>query len=187
MAADRKAIAKAINDSIEHAMEWAPDWASCCESPIEELLFAALWTNGSLSGRVDFFSYPKTHSEMLEIVKEYDGPFRAFGCPQMAIGDYRADFGLVMIGEPGEDPIVLAVECDGHDFHDRTKEQAQRDRQRDRDLLSRGVCVMRFTGSEIWKDAAMCAETIIDHVYMQGISQSVDAMYRRERQAKEPV
>ena len=43
------------------------------------------------------------------------------------------------------------VECDGHDFHERTKQQAANDRSRDRDLISNGYTVLRYTGSELYR------------------------------------
>src|SRR5205807_7453561 len=46
------------------------------------------------------------------------------------------------------------VEIDGHDFHERTKEQAQRDKSRDRYLNQSGFTVFRFTGSEVFNDLA---------------------------------
>lgn len=52
---------------------------------------------------------------------------------------------------------LLAIECDGHDFHDRTKQQASSDRARDRELLLLGVPTIRFTGSDIHTDANRCA------------------------------
>jgi hypothetical protein len=56
----------------------------------------------------------------------------------------------------------LVVECDGHDFHERTKEQAARDRSRDREGQLAGFTVFRFTGSELWRDAWGCAGKVID-------------------------
>lgn len=47
----------------------------------------------------------------------------------------------------------VAVELDGHDFHERTKEQARRDRARERRLIAMGWTVVRFTGSEVYQDA----------------------------------
>lgn len=70
---------------------------------------------------------------------------------QYEIGRYRLDFAL-FCGTKRVD-----VECDGHDFHERTKEQARRDRSRDRALQAAGWIVCRFTGSEIHRDAAACA------------------------------
>ena len=46
----------------------------------------------------------------------------------------------------------MVIECDGHDFHDRTKAQASRDRARDRNLQSFGFLVYRYTGQDIWND-----------------------------------
>lgn len=57
---------------------------------------------------------------------------------------------------------TLIVECDGHDFHERTKEQAKKDRSRDREAQLDGATVFRFTGSEIYRDAWGCAAKIVD-------------------------
>ena len=67
-------------------------------------------------------------------------------------GRYRLDFGIT-----APNGQRLAVECDGHDFHERTKEQARNDKSRDRALTAEGWKVLRFTGSEIFKDARRCA------------------------------
>lgn len=68
--------------------------------------------------------------------------------------DIRVDFAIV------SRDYRLAVEVDGHDFHERTKEQAARDRSRDRALLANGWQVLRFTGSEVWRDPDRCAAEI---------------------------
>lgn len=61
----------------------------------------------------------------------------------------------------------LAVELDGHEWHERTKAQAQRDKSRDRRLLEIGVPVMRFTGSEVHHDPHDCAQQA--HDYLMGV------------------
>ena len=78
--------------------------------------------------------------------------------PQYEIRDdlnkikYRIDFALLYPRCDGnEDKIKVAIECDGHEFHERTKEQAKRDKEKDRFLQSKGWLVARFTGSEIYK------------------------------------
>ena len=43
----------------------------------------------------------------------------------------------------------------------KTKEQAARDKKRDRFFQGLGFKVLRFTGSEIWADAHACVEEII--------------------------
>jgi very-short-patch-repair endonuclease len=55
----------------------------------------------------------------------------------------------------------LIIECDGHNFHEKTKEQAQKDKQRNRDLQSAGYKVIRFTGSEIFKNPYKCASEVL--------------------------
>jgi len=72
--------------------------------------------------------------------------------PQKQIGNYRVDFLITNI-KSGE---KFVIECDGHDFHERTKDQAQRDKERDRNLQAKGFKVFRFTGSEIWKTLGHC-------------------------------
>jgi very-short-patch-repair endonuclease len=81
---------------------------------------------------------------------------------QTNVGPYRIDMTVVF------GTTRLAVECDGHDFHERTKEQAARDKARDRYLVSQGWIVLRFTGSEVWKDAALCAVEILDIALAKG-------------------
>ena len=72
---------------------------------------------------------------------------------QHPVGPYFADFAF---------PATrVVVECDGHEFHERTKEQAAHDRQRDRYMQCEGWLVLRFTGSEIHKNAFACAEQVL--------------------------
>lgn len=70
--------------------------------------------------------------------------------PQEPVGPYRADFVVEMDG------LAAVIECDGHDFHEKTRDQAAHDRKRDRTMQLMGMKVFRFTGSEVWKDADAC-------------------------------
>jgi very-short-patch-repair endonuclease len=80
---------------------------------------------------------------------------------QVPCAGYVLDF-LVM-ASCGDDRFVpLDVEIDGHDFHDRTKEQASHDRRRDRTLLKLGTRTIRFTGSDIFRDARACADEVYE-------------------------
>ncbi len=104
---------------------------SCCESPIEVKL-------------------------VLAFLAKYPRYFHVYTLiPQWACGPYRADFYLE--SDMGK---ALIVECDGHEFHERTKEQAAHDRKRDRWFLEHGHTVVRFTGSEIYRDPFGCAEQL---------------------------
>lgn len=93
------------------------------------------------------------HSSMLAMPTDpFDGFFLA---PQVEIGSYRVDFILGDGLKPGLLNCV-AVECDGFDFHDRTPEQAGRDKARDRYLNQHVKAVARITGREIYRDVDQC-------------------------------
>lgn len=66
----------------------------------------------------------------------------------------RIDFAMFPLHDSPCPPV--AIELDGHDFHERTKEQAERDKSRDRLLQAAGWQVLRFTGSEVWRDPKRC-------------------------------
>lgn len=77
---------------------------------------------------------------------------------QRKIWKYRVDF---CVGS-------TVIECDGLDYHDRTKEQATQDKRRDRDLQSMGYTVYRFSGAEIWADPEKCAKEVIKIIEGEG-------------------
>jgi len=83
------------------------------------------------------------------------------GCnvyPQIVIGQYRVDFLVDLQWRDGNSRVTAVMECDGHDFHEKTKEQATRDKERERYLQSLGLIILRYSGSEIWRDPVAAAE-----------------------------
>lgn len=129
------------------------DWVEKCGSPIETTMLAALLNANSL---LEGCMYAKlgTKEEMLA----HRGP-EPFIVPQAKITKYRVDF-LVTWYRPNVGIFGVVVECDGHDSHEKTKEQARRDKSRDREILYHGWPVLRFTGSEIYNDAMGCADDV---------------------------
>lgn len=142
---------------------------SKCESPIEKQMALALWICGnSITGEnttIDLSDYTAGIPEPYQIVIK----------PQTKIGDYRVDFLLqyrTIIPKIENHKIVrdfesckqLIIECDGHDFHEKTKEQAKKDKERDRIMQSLGFLVFRYTGSEIWTDVFKCAKQSINTI-----------------------
>jgi len=81
--------------------------------------------------------------------------------PQFKWRGYRIDFCVRCDVAPDK---LFFVECDGHDFHERTKEQAERDRSKDRAFQAEGIPVLRFTGREIWRDVGAVTSEIINFV-----------------------
>lgn len=69
---------------------------------------------------------------------------------------YRIDFQVV--GSVGfeEVPLKLAIELDGHEFHERTREQVELRNRRDRDLQSAGWKLLHFSFSEMQSDPEKC-------------------------------
>ena len=142
-------------ESIQHTFDWA---AEITESPIERILLAQ-------------FIHPqlaRNFDERVELMRPPSGmianavppPFPGiYVYPQITIGSYRVDFYICHVGFGDDVPLI--VECDGHDFHEKTKEQAQRDKARDRYLVGQGYRVLRFTGSEIYRSPFDVAEEII--------------------------
>lgn len=122
-----------------------------CESPIEATMLKALATDP------DLLVANEPHIILPDGSSEGDDESRCIIEMQRKIGRFRVDF-AVTLKYPNERRVV--VECDGHAFHERTKEQAQRDKSRDRELLMAGWPVMRFTGSEIYRDPYACVRQV---------------------------
>lgn len=53
--------------------------------------------------------------------------------------------------------VKIIFECDGHDFHEKTKEQVARGNERDMNLKLEGYEVIHFSGSQIYNDPIACA------------------------------
>lgn len=129
------------------------------KSPIEARLLAALlWLEVEWAGlpRLDL-------TGEFAIPSDGEGSLSYYITPQAQIGRYKADF-LIWF-ELGDARAGIVVECDGHAFHERTKEQAAHDKKRDRELLTEGYPVARFTGSEIFRDAIGCADQLRDMLF----------------------
>jgi len=72
---------------------------------------------------------------------------------------FYVDF-MVSVLQPDDKVVSFVIECDGHEFHEKTKIQAAKDRSRERKLQSEGFTVIRFTGSEIYEDPYQCAREV---------------------------
>jgi very-short-patch-repair endonuclease len=123
--------------------------AKLCNSPIEVCLLAALayGINGEPAAIWDSEMFPDDRPARPVVI-----------APQYHIDEHRVDFAVFVRGL-GEE-VRIVVECDGHDFHEKTKEQAASDKRRDRDIQIAGWKVLRFTGSEIWRDCWGCANAV---------------------------
>lgn len=72
--------------------------------------------------------------------------------PQFKWRRYRIDWA---IERPNGKPLIF-IECDGSEFHTRP-DQITKDRVRDIQIRRAGIKLFRFTGSQIYQNAAGCA------------------------------
>jgi len=129
------------------------DHLQACESPIETGLGVGLVSMHLLNKHFRFAAMPSASIET---------EWSAIIYIQPPAGDYRLDFAIHLTAQSGGRSLNqwFAIECDGHDFHEKTKEQAQRDKARDRYLTAEGFKILRFTGAEIYADVNKCITEI---------------------------
>lgn len=113
-----------------------------CESPIEQLLAIEL----ERLTRRGMFDIPVL-VDVIAIEKQ-----KEIECQN---AKYRADFAIFV--KYWNTAKSYVVECDGHEFHQKTKEQVEKDNKRTRDLQLAGYEVIRFSGTEIYHRPYQCA------------------------------
>ena len=119
-----------------------------------------------LERRIDVWSGVEEAAFSQSINEKYEDlslpPIQGIFCfYQVYVGPYRADF-IIAIRTLDHGTSFCAVEVDGHEFHERTKVQAERDKKRDRYFHSRAIPVFRFSGSEVWRDPDECVESLLN-------------------------
>lgn len=153
-------VREAANCAALRFMEAFESHRALCGSPIEELLLAAFYSVSGdgfaevrMMGKSDNLRIPTTGETI-------------FVYQQARVDKYCVDFLIADQSCPLEfgQGRWMVVECDGHDYHERTKEQAKHDKRRDRFFQSRGFKVLRFTGSEIWADPTACVDEILEQL-----------------------
>ena len=94
---------------------------------------------------------------------DLDKKLKVHLCPHEPVstenGSYSVDF-LIVPDDPLLDKINVAIELDGHEFHEKTKGQVQKDKARERAIVQQGVTVLRFSGSEVVRNTRGCVEEV---------------------------
>lgn len=125
------------------------------ESPIEALLLLEFINHWSLHPSIDANDRPcLSFGRRRESSNWQYAPLLLYvqlpiSCLDQSL---RLDFALLSETNNYTDSVRWAIEVDGHDFHEKTKEQAQRDKQRDRLLQASDIRVLHFTGSEVFRN-----------------------------------
>lgn len=136
------------------------------DSPIERLFYHAMnvysWLcSNRWSRNPDYLVFAQTPERLEWYMNSLPSKEDAIiVASQVQLPWGRVDFVIHAWGYQANQWRKLIVECDGHAFHERTKEQAARDRSRDREATLAGYDVFRFTGAELWRDAWGCADQV---------------------------
>ena len=134
----------------------AVDQAGWCTSPVGQLVIvdAALRAGILLSGDLAHFGVrdARRRTWLRRVASgAAESPLETVARAAMVIAGLAVSEQVVVPGVGRVDFVVedaLAVEVDGWEFH-RSREAFERDRARDRLMLSRSVPVMRFTAREV--------------------------------------
>jgi very-short-patch-repair endonuclease len=171
-------VEKKIEDMIDGALLGLKEHALFSSSeegltPIEKLLRGAFMAREIHSSHWIDVKFWATIPGQMTIEKIQRFPHHNFRdwvlhvFQQVAVGPYRLDFlAFVSIKDGAFNEVArhyLAIECDGHEFHEKTKEQAARDKARDRFMTGLHIPVMHFTGSEIWREANDCVSEVLSY------------------------
>ena len=114
-----------------------------CESPIEQLLAIEMERVGLKN--INLYN---PYIDIIDIEKQID-----IKCGK---NKYRVDFQIPVIYKNQEN-IMFVIECDGYEFHQKTKQQVEYDNKRQRDLQEAGYEIIKFSGTEIWHRPYRCA------------------------------
>jgi very-short-patch-repair endonuclease len=160
LAAGQKIIERALDNLREIDRRTFDLVTGVGDSPIERLLYLALLFEINTNWRHDIHLMTAVPGTVDSFQLFSDSCIIAVLEMQKQIGEARVDFCLTVRDVFGKSHS-LVIECDGHEFHERTKDQAKKDRSRDRLFQSLGHTVYRFTGSEIFNDPCNCANQVI--------------------------
>lgn len=150
-----------FTDQLDRALDWVREAVGDNLGPRMSSLAAAGHLDSPLEAAFDMWWLVMVAGE--RISTDID---RIPQHPVVACGNrYRVDFMLQpsydrmrALYDAGLDWPKIAVELDGHDFHERTKEQVTHRNGRDRDLQAEGWLVLHYSGSEFVRDPVACVE-----------------------------
>ena len=138
-----------VNSQLDIAKTAIMGCMQDCESPIEMMLALAMkYANLLDAGRY-------VGADVVDVSNQYE----------IVIGKtskttYRVDFMIPVYFPKYGFGKSYVIECNGHEFHEKTKDQVAKDNKRQRDLTREGYTVINFSGSEIYNDATDCAMQI---------------------------
>jgi hypothetical protein len=160
-------VSKKLERKLE---EIADDFGQRCAETM--LDFAWFDANGSIRGDVEYAMTVALRAMNCGYGWEFDGHQvvvqewnEANDCPIVQIqpskmlAGFRIAFAIRVSG-PNRRTMRIAVQCDGHDFHEMSPEQAIQEKNFEKALATGRYRLMRFSGEEITDDPAKCASKV---------------------------
>ena len=128
-----------------------------CDSPIELMLGTCLLLISRLQCQAERGVY-NTFVKLISPTEKIGNDAVIYLSPQFKWEGYKIDFAI----RQKLSPTIVFIECDGHEFHERTPDQAEHDRSKDRKIQEAGIPILRFTGREIYRSPQSCTLNIIN-------------------------
>jgi len=163
--------------------EYKEEYLQALESPSEKLFFVSFYSCLHVNLPISML-FPSIDDDAVEQIKNFRETEHYRPCclivPQGPFADYeedvqyRVDFAILGIKPSYDENFIykrnvnkVIVECDGNEFHEKTKEQVIYEKKRDRFLQSYGLKILRFSGSEICSDPFGCAEEVKNFLFAE--------------------
>ena len=142
------AIGSSFQKRVNYLLGLHPDL-----SPIEQGFIYGMVGLGLFDPSVRFKDFPVVPSATL-----FDITIHI----QFPIKQFRADFAIELHATENGRKLHkwFVVECDGYQFHHLTREQVTRDKAREREIVAAGYSVLRFSGTEIYRDCTSAAQQV---------------------------
>lgn len=120
-------------------------------------------TNADLEFAEEYTGSPIEKITYLQIAKMFNlyGMYHLAVATQKEIGSFKVDFEITYEFNK-EQYKKIVIECDGHEFHEKTKEQSSKDKKRDRELQKLGYTILRYSGSDIVNNPFQITKDLVE-------------------------
>jgi hypothetical protein len=190
-----KSLVRSRRSQLDDELKLIQQGLDICESPIEQMFLIGLiqywWpTYPKNEGNRLSFHSSLTNFISLDFVSEVLVKIHPQQEIELDAKAFRVDFLLEVSGsrftpvstdcwQRDQQNLKIAVEIDGHQYHERTKEQAQRDKSRDRLFSKHGYIVLRYTGSEVYREVYRAVRELAEIIYAKlfSVSNVYDLFY----------
>jgi hypothetical protein len=173
----QKQVAKAIDRGAELYRDSIDGWvgsaamASEVESPIEAVLLVWFYALQRVNHWDDYELDTQREVNLSGVVRRLDFSLRWMPAGEDILP--RASAAKV------NSDLNIAIEVDGHDFHERTREQVINRNNRDLQLQAAGWQVFHFSGSQVHNDPEGCLDAVMG-VAVKKVRNIYLAIYRAE-------